>query len=150
MTSPWLDSLFDGIELDISDKKRAIDLIKKALSSLSPLELEELHALQPSIMVEVTRSSDAVVRGKNREEYPTFVVVGSNNGTALCLGPCPDPDPSRKEQPYYWRDAGQWGTYAKKVEGQLLIDYPEMPHLHNTPLIEISQKEWRKSNDRYL
>lgn len=63
MEKTWLDALFDGLYQDIADKKRAQFLVKKAVSSLSDSELEELYALQPSISVEVTRNSDAVVKG---------------------------------------------------------------------------------------
>ena len=81
--------------------------------------------------------------------YPEFVAIERKDGTVLCRSRPIDEAP-KMGQPYYWRDAGQWGVHAKKVGDQLLIDCPDLPHLNNLPLIEISAEDWRKDNEGYL
>lgn len=89
--------------------------------------------------------------------YPEFVAIERKGGTVLCRSRAIDHDSAQRRseepkvgQPYYWRDAGQWGIHAKKVGDQLLIDCPDLPHLHNTPLIEVSREEWVEDNEGYL
>lgn len=44
----------------------------------------------------------------------------------------------------------QWGCHTKIIDGKLYVDFPEMPHLDNKPLIEVSAEVWRKDNEGYL
>tara|TARA_R110000782_G_C14534218_1_gene382854 strand:- start:323 stop:547 length:225 start_codon:yes stop_codon:yes gene_type:complete len=51
----------------------------------------------------------------------------------------------------YYRDGGDWSVQYKIIDGVLLSWAwgKAMPLLHKKPLIEITEKEWRKDNGQY-
>jgi hypothetical protein len=51
----------------------------------------------------------------------------------------------------YYRDGGRWSVGYKIVNGVLVSWCPKkgMPWLHNVPLIEVTEEEWRESNGEY-
>lgn len=71
------------------------------------------------------------------EKPPKFV---SLNGSAL-----------RLIGKRYYRDGGQWWVGYRFIEGKLMSVSIKMDLslIHNQPLIEITEEEWRKSNGRY-
>lgn len=53
--------------------------------------------------------------------------------------------------PFYWRDAGQWGTEIKFVDdGIVLTDFKSDEQLDNLPVIEITEEKWREGNRGYI
>lgn len=46
----------------------------------------------------------------------------------------------------YYRDNGKWGVKYKQTENGLISWSPNMPHLHEVPLIEITKEEWSIDN----
>jgi hypothetical protein len=48
----------------------------------------------------------------------------------------------------YWRPYGGWGVGAKYLGGVLVSDAPEMQHLHEQPLVEITEDEFHLDNAR--
>jgi hypothetical protein len=50
----------------------------------------------------------------------------------------------------YWSDAGQWGVGHRYVDGKLLSWAPGDKDLHRIELVEITEGEWRKSNEGYV
>ncbi len=54
----------------------------------------------------------------------------------------------------YYRDGGQWGVGYKVIDGELIswvgrVRFNTTPWLHEVPLIEITEEEWRKDNGQY-
>lgn len=55
----------------------------------------------------------------------------------------------------YYRDGGEWSVGYNVIDDKLVSwDHgnwyrDELPHLHNQPLIEITEAEWREDNGQY-
>lgn len=50
----------------------------------------------------------------------------------------------------YYRDAGDWNIEYRTVDNVLVSWLPRVKHIHNIPMVESTEEEWRESNQGYI
>ena len=53
----------------------------------------------------------------------------------------------------YWRDAGAWGVNVRLKNGEYYVSEKKdslLYHIHGEKINEITEAQWRKSNDGYV
>jgi len=78
---------------------------------------------------------------------PKYVKLGTS---ALRLTSSPFGENSSKGEKVYYRDAGIWEVGYKFNKDGVLVSKSSMKHLNNIPLVEITEKEYKKANEGYL